>query len=421
MKLDLGSMQLGVATAATQIEGGEADTNWHHWADDGRVKDGSSPRRAADHWDRFDEDIALLKSLGITHYRMGLEWARLEPTPGVFDGVAIDHYRSELAALRDAGITPLVTLHHFNNPWWLERTGGWRVPGTIAVFLAYVRLAVSAFSDLVTDWVTINEPNVYAIQGYVFGDWPPGVKQPVHGFAVMSHLAQAHCRAYNLIHALQPESRVGVAHHVRVFDPANPRNPVDRAGASSMEYLFQTAVMDAMNDGHFRQPLRGGPQIGRGRYYDFLGLNYYTRSWVTGVSQGTRPGAPVNDLGWEIYPEGLTRLLTELSERYPAPVYITENGTADAADAWRARFLYDHWAAIRAADATVERYYHWCFTDNWEWIEGEGPRFGLVELDYETQARRPRASAEFVADVIAQGGVTDQAYQRWVAPQEYQH
>ena len=414
MKLDLGSLELGVATAATQIEGGDADTNWHRWAAQGRVKDLSTPARAADHWNRVGEDIALLGQLGVRHYRMGLEWARIEPSEGVFDEAAIGHYRDELTQLREAGITPLVTLHHFNNPGWLEERGAWVRDDTIEVFLRYVKYVVSQLKDLVGEWITINEPNVYATQAYVFGDWPPGQRQVGAAMAVMSHLAQAHVRAYQLIHAIQPQAKVGVANHLRVFDPANPRSPIDLVGARVMEHLFQGAIMQAMSYGHFPLPLRGGPAIKRGRYYDFTGINYYTRSWVTGASEGVRPNSPVNDLGWEIYPQGLFRLLRRVARRYPGPIYITENGTADAADAFRPRFLYDHLRAVVAAGGVVQRYYHWCFTDNWEWIEGEIPRFGLVHLDYETQARTIKESGRLFADIIAHGGVTKQAYARWL-------
>ena len=417
MKLDLGGLELGVATAATQIEGGHADTNWHRWAaQPGRIADGSTPARADDHWNRVDQDTALLAGLGIRHYRMGLEWARIEPAPGSFDESAIEHYRHELTVLRAAGITPLVTLHHFNNPGWLEQDGAWTRPGVVDIFLRYVRFVVTRLKDLVNEWITINEPNVYAAQSYTFGTWPPGQHNIGTTLRVMSHLAQAHVRAYSLIHAIQPRAKVGVANHLRVFDPANPYNPVDLAGAKGMEYLFQGAVMEAMAHGRFLPPLRGSAAIRRGRYYDFTGINYYTRSWVSGVTEGVRPGSPVNDLGWEIYPYGLTRLLRQVAKRYPGPVYITENGTADAADAFRPRFLYEHLKAVVASGVPVRRFYHWCFIDNWEWIGGELPRFGLVGLDYDTQVRTTRRSGEFYAEIIAQGGITDEAYARWVEP-----
>jgi beta-glucosidase len=347
---------------------------------------------------------------------MGLEWARIEPQPGQFDPSAIEHYRHELTALRAAGIEPLVTLHHFNNPGWLEERDAWLADDVVAIFLRYVRHVVAQLGDLVDGWVTINEPNVYVTQGHVFGDWPPGNRSISQAMTVMSRLAQAHIRAYQLIHALQPTARVGVAHHLRVFGVAQPWNPLQLLSRSVMRYLFQDAVMEAMAYGRFRAPLRAGRSNKRGRYFDFTGINYYTRSWVDGFWPSTRPGASVNDLGWEIYPAGLTALIDAVAKRYPGPIYITENGTADATDSFRRRYIYDHLAAVAAAVAPVERYYHWCFTDNWEWIEGEVPRFGLVELNYDSQRRTIKNSGRMFADIIAHGGVTDEAYERWVAP-----
>ena len=416
----LNGCELGVATAATQIEGGNADTNWHHWADEpGHIADGSTPRRAADHWNRVTEDVALLHELGVKHYRMGLEWARIEPTPGEFDESALEHYVDELTQLADAGITPLVTLHHFNNPWWFEQDGAFLQHDSLEVFDQYVRRVVKRLSPLVRDWITINEPNVYATKSYQEGGWPPGGTSLQQTVRVMQHLAQAHIAAYKAIHTIREDARVGVAMHLRVFRPANRLNPANQAAARLAPYLFQDALMQAMSFGFFLPPLHQPLGVSVHRYYDFQGINYYSRSTVTGLADGVAVGVPVNDMGWEIYPEGLAEVIRQVNHSYPGPVFITENGTPDAADAFRPLFIYDHLKAAVQSGAPVKRFYHWCFTDNWEWADGEGPRFGLVALDYETQKRTPRESARLYADISAHGGVTEDAYQRWVAGREY--
>jgi beta-glucosidase len=347
---------------------------------------------------------------------MGLEWARVEPEPGVFDSEAIAHYVSEVKALRAVGITPLVTLHHFNNPGWLEDEGAWTNPDTVGFFVRYVHRMVHELGDDVSEWITINEPNVYATNGYAFGQWPPAHRSIPEAMKVMSLLAHGHIRAYQELHAIQPQAKVGIAQHLRPFDPASKVNPLDRASAATLAYLFQWGIFDAMALGRFHPPLTGSTSVSPGKYYDFTGVNYYSRSWVRGVSQGTRPDSSVNDLGWEIYPEGLSRLLAVVAEKYPGPIYVTENGTADATDAFRPRYIFDHLAALATCGVEVERFYHWCFVDNWEWAEGEQPRFGLVELNYETQERTIRPSGRFYADVITHRGVTDEAYARWVEP-----
>jgi beta-glucosidase len=415
----LAGCALGVATAATQIEGGELDTNWHRWAAAGRIPDGTSPVRAADHWNRVADDIALLSELGVRHYRMGLEWARLEPAPGRFEPKAFAHYRDELTRLRAAGIAPLVTLHHFNLPGWFVDAGGWLGAAPVPIFLRFVTEVVRQLGDLVQEWITINEPNVYATQGYLYGVWPPGQRSVPRTIAVMQVLAEAHLAAYGLLHDLQPSASVGIAHHLRVFAPAQLRNPAHRLATVTSRHLFQTAVVEATSRGRFLAPLRQPRGVRPGRYYDFHGINYYSRTTVSGSRTGVARGVDVNDLGWEVYPRGIIALAEEIHSRYPGPIYITENGTCDAGDDFRSRYLYEHLQLIAASDLPIQRYYHWCFTDNWEWAEGEAARFGLVHLDFETQRRTVRDSGHFYADIIANCGVTPAAYDRWVAGQHY--
>ncbi len=408
----LDGVLLGVATAATQIEGGCDTTNWADWAKTpGHIADGTTPVRATGHWERWREDTELMASLGIQTYRFGVEWARLEPQPGVFSDEAFAHYRDEITLLRDKGIRPLLTLHHFNNPRWFESMGAFEHPDCVPIFLRFVERVVTELGDLVEDWCTINEPNVYATFGYLYGVFPPGAKSLPRTLRVMTNLAHAHITAYELIHALRAgkPTRVTFAVHLRVFDPANPANPVHRALARAQEFLFQEAVTEAMCTGRFRMPLRRPAGIREGRYYDALGINYYSRSWVSKIGDAARPGAELNDLGWEIYPEGLERVARWAHDRWPAPIWVTENGTADNTERFRTQFLHDHLEIVSAARATglpFERFYHWCFVDNWEWAEGEVPRFGIVALDYATQERTVKPSGRFYADVIAAGGVT---------------
>lgn len=416
----LNRCELGVATAATQIEGGHADTIWHRWAATGAARDHTGPDVAADHWNRVTRDADLMASLGVRHYRLGLEWARIEPEEGIFDPRAIAHYRSELQGLHRRGIKPLVTLHHFNDPGWFAERGGFLAADAHDVFSHYVSHTVSALKDLVNEWVTINEPNVFAYQSYLLGHWPPGRRSMRDLLRAYTGLAHAHIAAYQAIHDVSPQARAGLAQHVRIFEPKHRRSLVDRASAASMAYLFQEVLTLAACRGRFVAPLIQPKGVRPGSYYDFLGLNYYSRDIVSGPSQETATGVAVNDLGWEIYPPGLASLARQFSRRYPGPLYITENGTADATDAFRARFLYDHLQVIASApDLPIERYYHWAFTDNWEWAEGHTARFGLVDLDYATQQRTVRPSGRFFADIIAHGGVTDAAYQRWVEPSHY--
>jgi len=208
----------GAATAATQVEGGDTNNTWYEWAQkEGRIKNGGSPLRGTDQWNRWREDFDLMMGMGLNTYRLGLEWSRIEPKPGVFDDAAIGQYREMLEYLLARGIKPLVTLFHFSLPIWFK--GGFEQPESITVFERYVRYVADKLGDIVEDWITINEPNVYAVQGYYFGDFPPGKKSMPLTMIVFKHLAMAHLRAYMAIHSLCPNARVGVAHHLRVFTP----------------------------------------------------------------------------------------------------------------------------------------------------------------------------------------------------------
>jgi beta-glucosidase len=424
MAFKLSGLALGAVSSATQVEGGDLNHSWNDWYSRGKITDGTDPARATDHWNRWREDADLMAGMGIRHYRLGIEWARLCPERGRVDQAAVARYREEFVYLRERGISVLLTIHHFTNPMWFEEKGGFTKAENLSDFLNFVELAVRAFGDLVSEYITINEPNVYATQSYYFGTWPPGETSMKRAFAVMTNLAVCHIRAYSLIHKIRLEmgyqdTRVSFAHHLRVFDPVSMDNPYHRVCARLMERFFQGAVADALYFGVFKWPLKKPTEAMRGEYADFIAVNYYTRTTVTGFKDGTRKGAQLNDLGWEIYPEGIVQCCKDQLERIARPIYITENGTCDNADAFRCRYIYEHLEALCRSSLPVERYYHWCFCDNFEWAEGENARFGLVHVDYATQRRTVKNSGHFYADVIRAGGVTDEIYDQYVNDQTY--
>ncbi len=417
-------MLLGTASAATQIEGGAPDHSWMNWSRRGHIKDGTSPARADDHYNRWPEDDQLMADMGMQIVRIGVEWARIEPQNGVFDQDAISHYVEEVRWLNAHHIKPLVTLHHFTNPMWFEKLGAFAKRRNVPYFMRFVTRMVQAFGTEVTEYITINEPNVYAMLGYYTGEWPPGRKRLFKATHVMSVLAVAHVQAYQLIHALQrgmgaEETRVSYALNMQVNEPQNPNKLSHRLGAYFADRFFQDNIMQAMELGVFRWPIRNLGKIKKGLYCDFIALNYYTRATMAGLKRGTRKGVPVNDLGWEIYPQGMIDCLRRIEQLHTLPIYITENGTCDNQDAFRSRFLFDHLQALCQSMLPVKRYYHWCFTDNFEWAEGESARFGLVRVDYETQKRTVKQSGSFFSEIIKQGGVTEPMYAQCVQSQTY--
>ncbi|HHT88846.1 MAG TPA: glycoside hydrolase family 1 protein [Clostridiales bacterium] len=417
---------LGVASAATQIEGGECNHNWNDWYHRGRIKDGSNPARANDHYILWKQDADLMFDMKIKHYRLNLEWARICPEEGKVDEDAITHYRDEILYLQKTGISVLLTIHHFTNPMWFERKGAFERKENIKYFMDFVKTVVKAFGDIVSEYITINEPNVYATMSYYYGDWPPGEKSMIKAINVMTNMAVCHIKAYKMIHRMRQKmgyhgTKVSFANHVRVFDPKDPKNSWHRSCAKLLERFFQGAVTEAMTTGHFTLPLRRPKGIPRGEFLDFIAINYYTRTTVSGFGDGTKQDAYKNDLGWEIYPEGIIRCAKYLYGLLKRPIYITENGTCDNEDKFRCKYIYDHLKAITESDLPITRYYHWCFCDNFEWIEGESARFGLVHVDYETQKRTVKKSGKFYTEMIKENGVTKDMYDEYVKDQEYHY
>lgn len=415
---------LGTATAATQIEGGDKNNNWAIFAAQGKVKDGTTPVRADDHYARFKEDIDLMAQMGLQIYRFGIEWSRVEPQQGVYSEEAIAHYREEIEYMLSKGIRPMLTLHHFTNPLWFEDMGAFEHKDSPEIFLSLVKKAVEAFGDLVGDYITINEPNVYCTNSLLFGEWPPEKKSLASVVNAFSNLTAAHIMAYGYIHEKRREmgfdnTVVSFANHLRVFEPKNKKKPLHCFYAWATEYLFQDAITTAMMTGKCRFPVLRRKGVKKGKYYDFIGINYYTRSCISGFADGVRADCFKNDLGWEIYHDGLLELSERLYEKYHAPVFVTENGTCDNTDSFRPRFIYDQLKLISQQENHITRYYHWSFIDNFEWKEGESARFGIVHVDYETQERTVKNSGKLYASIIQNGGVTAEAFDAFVKDSQY--
>ena len=289
MKFDLKKgLLLGAATAATQIEGGDRYNSWARFAAEGKVYDGTTPVRACDHYVRFREDIDLMAEMGIEIYRFGIEWSRIEPERGSFSEEAIAHYREEIEYMISKGIRPMLTLHHFTNPLWFEDMGGFTSGESVSIFMSFAERVIDALGDLVEDYVTINEPNVYATNSLFYGMWPPERKSLSALVKALSNMTACHVKAYEMIHRKRREmgkstTRVSFANHLRVFEPQNPKNPWHKISASLTEWLFQGAITKAMMTGKCRFPVFRRQGVKPGRYYDFIGINYYSRSTVSGI------------------------------------------------------------------------------------------------------------------------------------------
>lgn len=396
------SLLWGVATAAHQIEGGN---RWSDWArferEPGRIKGGDRSGRAADHWNRVAEDIALIRELGAGAYRFSIEWSRLEPQEGRWSEEAWGHYRDEVGQLRAAGIEPMVTLLHFTLPAWLAERGGLTASDFPDRFALFAAEAARRLGDGVDLWCTLNEPNVQMYQGYVEGVWPPAVRDPGLAARAFAGLVRGHAAAAAALRSEDTGAEIGVAMNLIVFDPARRWSLPDWVAARQADAGFNWAFYDSIAAGRILFRLAGFPTIDEplpslAGSADYFGINYYRRNrvWFTPGAPGLvrlEPGpGPRSDSGVEIYPEGLLRLLRSAWERYELPIYITENGVADARDVLRADFIRSHaYAVVQAIGEgiPVHGYFHWSLIDNFEWAEGFGPRFGLYRVDYDTLER----------------------------------
>lgn len=414
--------RFGVGTSAHQVEGGLTANTWARWEESvdelgrPRVSGGQRCGWAADHWRRFDEDVGLMRWLGIDTYRFSVEWSRVEPRPGAVDIGALLRYRQWCETLLAAGIEPVVTLHHFTDPEWFADRGGFAAPDGVTAFVGFVRRVVEHLGDLVGWWVTVNEPVAYAVQGWWRGVFPPGHTDPAAAVGVLEQLLIAHANAYRAVHALAPRApSVGLAHNVVDFRARWPANPADRLAAHLLDRAYNRAVPDALATGRLRVRLPGirrtvTHECLRGTQ-DFLGLNHYHPLDVAvkplhrpPIEATFRPGGEHNDLGWPQDPRSLTRCLAAMSG-YGLPIVVLEHGTADAADpdALRESYLAASLAELSAAVAgglDIRGYLHWSLLDNFEWTHGFTGRFGLFRVHRGTGERTATRAADYYRRAI---------------------
>jgi len=417
----------GTATASHQVEGDNTNNTWWAWEQEpGRILEGHQSGLACDWWGgRWREDFDRAAEAGQNAHRLSIEWSRLQPTPDRWDEAALDYYRTMVQGLHERNMLPMVTLHHFSDPLWLAEQGGWENEAAVGYFEAYVRKVVQALREYVNLWVTFNEPNGFATGGYVLGIWPPGKKDLRAAMRVMVNQVRAHAAAYKVIHSLQPAARVGIAPNLRPMHPAKSWSPLDRLVTNIQSNAFNEAFPRALQTGRLRfLTLRKHLPEAKGTQ-DFIGVNYYTREFVAfsplkpGELFGHRffhPEAEQSSSGFLANePRGLYEVV-KWALKFGLPIMITENGVEDAEDSLRRRYLIQHlhqlWRAVNF-NFPVKGYFFWTLVDNFEWERGWTQRFGLWELDVETQARRKRPSADLYAEICQTNGISSEMVARF--------
>lgn len=420
----------GSATSSFQIEGapiaeGKSLSIWDVFCrQEGAIADGSNGDQACDHYHRYADDVDLIRRLGLDTYRFSISWPRVVPDGrGKTNQAGLDFYDRLVDALLAAGIDPLPTLYHWDLPNSLQDEGGWVARSTAEAFADYASVVIERLGDRIGTWTTLNEPFVSANHGYVTGEHAPGHTSMAEGLAASHHLNLAHGLAGQRIRSLAPDARLAIVLNFTPQEPATD-SEADRLATHHQNNLENRWYADPLAGLGYpddtadhvdwdRSELLDGDLEIISAPIDLLGINYYTRAFVSADDSHELPeGTPVNTMGWEIHPPSLGHLLRDLHERYPFPRYlITENGApmpdqirvdGRVEDDDRLAYIRDHLSQVHGAVADgvpIEGYLVWSLFDNFEWAWGYGPRFGIVEVDFETQERIPKKSAEWFAEV----------------------
>lgn len=429
----------GTATASYQIEGaahedGRGVSIWDTFSrTPGKVVNGDTGDVADDHYHRWQSDVQLMKNLNIDAYRLSIAWPRIFPQGrGIVNEVGLDFYNRLIDELLENGITPYVTLYHWDLPQALQDEGGWMQRGIVDDYVNYVDTVSSALGDRVKNWITFNEPWVFTWLGYVRGEHAPGLtsETPEPAFITSHHCYLAHGLAVPVIRRNSPGAQVGITLNLSPADPATSK-PADIEATTIYDGWFNRWYLDPLYRGSYPQDIVDMyapymPDIQPGDMEiiatptDFLGINYYSRAVI---KAGATPEQPYDSehpdgeytaMGWEVYPNALYRLLKRIHADYnPPAIYITENGAAyedvltpdgKIHDERRTAYFESHLGAVQDAiddGVPVKGYFAWSLLDNFEWAEGYTKRFGLYYVDYATQDRYLKDSGAYYAQLAS--------------------
>jgi beta-glucosidase len=405
----------GVASSAFQAEGGEVPNDWVDAARAGRVP--QNPGNGF--FERAEEDFRIVAGLGLRHYRLSVEWSRVEPERSRFDAAALDRYRAICEAAREAGLTPWVNLFHFTHPRWFAARGGFLEPANRADFLRYVERVGRALAPHARHFHVQNESMVYVLSSYLLGQNPPFVRDGAAAFAMTRTVLELHAEGYRILKSIDPGLTVATIEVYLDVSPADPSDEGQQRFVDRFDDWYHGVLLEALATGWIRLPDHEPVEVPHlASALDFYGFNYYS-STTLGVPPpgsasappgraGPSPRAPLDSMGRPVVPDGMERGLLRVARALPGvPILVTENGCPTTDEDFRIRYIAAHLAALdraRQAGADVRGYFHWTAVDNYEWHQGfSDARFGLIGFDPATLARRVKRSCEWLHGVIETG------------------
>ena len=411
----------GTATAAHQVEG-NCTNNWSEFEKGSNeygqpnIKDAQQSGIACDHWNRYPEDIKLIKTLGVSHYRFSVEWSKIEPIQGEFDQDIINHYSKMIDELLENDIKPVLTLHHFTHPLWFDKLGAFEREENVSIFVSFCKRLFKEYSSKVDYWCTINEPAVVATQGYFNGLFPPGKKDSQLSAVVLKNLLEAHIQVYHALKKMENglHAKIGLVKNINQFDPWRRWHILDWLICNFANQFFNRCTIDFLRTGILRIRIPGLAWI----YHknmdavnstDFFGLNYYSHNHLKMQYSLQEPFSmqypdkdTMTDMQYTIYGEGMYRAIQSVSA-LDVPIMITENGVADAEDNRRELYIRRYLYAVSKAiedGFNITGYFYWSLMDNFEWAFGYDMKFGLYDVDYNTQERTLREGAQVFIDIV---------------------
>jgi beta-glucosidase len=404
----------GVASSAFQSEGGDVPNDWVDAARAGKVP----PNPGNGFFERAEQDFALVASLGVRHYRLSVEWSRVEPEEGRFDEAALDRYRRICDAARAAGLFPWVNFFHFTHPRWLAARGGFLAPGGRDAFLRYLERTARALAGHVRHFHVSNESMVYVAGAYLIGEMPPFRRDRAASFAMTRLVLELQAAGYHVLKGVDPGATVATIEVYLDVQPRDPTQPGHVVLAREFDAWYHGVLLEGLATGWVRIPGEEPVELpGLRGALDAYGFNYYTPTLVPPGGSGGPPagererrevGPPLDAMGRRVDPSGMERGLLRVARALPGvPLLVSENGCPTTDETFRIRYVAAHLAALeraRRAGAPVGGYFHWTAVDNYEWRHGFGDaRFGLIGFDAATLERRVKRSGTWLRDVIAAG------------------